>query len=156
MSFKYLLLLLIAFLAYKPVLGQTASETLQYINTTVNSEADQTTRMQGQTFTYKVTADGMLLVKLIHRDGRTLDTRTYYLKTLCNDQSCAEIESRPAIPELHALPVTWLTITSTSGKILKIGVDSEDAAKRIKNAIFHLVSLAKANRAYKGKDPFDY
>lgn len=155
MKIKTLLAVLLSFFIYNSALGQSATESLKYINDIVNSEATPVTKMQGQKFIWRVAPDGLLTIKLIHRDGYTLDTRTFYLKTLCNDMSCTTIKSVPDYASIRP-PVIFLIMTSKSGKELKITMSNEDSANRIKNAIFRLVTLAKANKAYKGKDPFDY
>lgn len=155
MRTKALLVVLLLLIARTSVMGQSASETLKYINEIVNNEASQVTKMQGQKLIWKVSTDGLLTVKLIHRDGYTLDTRAFYLKSLCNNMSCTKIES---IPEYGSdgPPIIFLRIKSDSGKELRITMADEASANRAKNAIFHLVTLAKANKVYKGKDPFDY
>lgn len=161
MSNKPLLVLLVMSLLSAPAAAQSFTETLRYLNDKLNSEASQTTRRQGQKIVWTVTNDGRLITKLMHRDGYSLDTKSYYLKTLCNSMNCTEIRYIPPLPELNGQPsrfegFTSVVFRSTSGQTLMLDVDNEEAANRIKNAVFRLVTLAKANKTYKSKDPFDY
>lgn len=155
MRIKFLLAVLLSFVAYNSAMGQSATETLKYINDIVNSEAAAVTKFQGQKYVWRVAPDGLLTIKLFHRDGYVLDTKTFYLKTLCNDISCTTIESMPDYGS-NRPPIIILSMTSKSGKQLRLSMGDDESANRIKNAIFHLVTLAKTNKAYKGKDPFDY
>ncbi len=113
--------------------------------------------MQGQRIVWSVTSDGKLITKLIHRDGYALDTKSYYLKTMCNSMSCTSIQTFPDdLDTNNGHSVTFMTFTTTSGQKITIDLEDEESANKIKNAVFRLVTLAKANKAYKAKDPFDY
>ncbi|MBD2768257.1 hypothetical protein IC235_10170 [Hymenobacter sp. BT664] len=79
------------------------------------------------------------------------------MKTLCNRPDCSSLTTTPDLLNLDGgRPGTLLIISTTSGKKILIDVVDEEAGNRIRNAVFHLVTLAKANKAYKSKDPFDY
>lgn len=154
---KPLLSVLLTLFILYPVFGQSSAETLRYLNDKLNSEASQSTQMQGQRIVWSVTSDGKLITKLIHRDGYVLDTKSYYLKTMCNTMSCTSIETFPDYFNTNnGHSVTYMTFTTASGQKIVVTLEEEASANKIKNAVFRLVTLAKANKAYKAKDPFDY
>ena len=124
--FFCILLLLVAFCA--EVSAQSFTETLLYLNDKLNSEASRGTQSQGQKIIWKVTTDGRLITKLIHRDGYTLDTKSYYLKTLCSRLECSELSTRPDLL-LNRGPETFLIIKTTNGAQLIIDVIDEEAGK---------------------------
>jgi hypothetical protein len=93
----------------------------------------------------------------MHRDGYALMTKSYYLKSLCNHLTCSSLTTTPDLMQVNdGRPGTLLIITTAVGQKLLIDVVDEEAGNRIRNAIFHLVTLAKSNKSYKAKDPFDY
>ena len=154
---KILFSVLVGFFSLNPVFSQSSVETLRYLNDKLNSEASQSTQMQGQRIVWSVTSDGKLITKLIHRDGYALDTKSYYLKTMCNSMSCTSIETFPDhLQTNNGHSITYMMFTTTSGQKIIVNLEDEASANKIKNAVFRLVTLAKANKAYKAKDPFDY
>lgn len=154
---KGLLLVVLNLALFYSANAQSSAETLRYLNDKLNSDASESTQIQGQKIVWSTTPDGKLITKLIHRDGYTLDTKSYYLKALCNNPSCTSIETFPdLLNPTTGHPVTYLVFTTTSSERLVIALNSKESANRIKNAVFRLVTLAKANKTYTAKDPFDY
>ncbi len=154
---KVLLSVLLGFILSNPVLGQSSAETLRYLNDKLNSEATQSTQMQGQRIIWSVTPDGKLITRLMHRDGYSLYTKSYYLKTMCNSTSCTSVETSPdPFKANNGHSVTRIKFATTSGQEIVVSLQEEESVNKIRNAVFRLVTLAKANKAYKAKDPFDY
>ena len=154
---KKILPTLIGCLLSLTAFSQSTSETMQYLNDKLNSDACQVVKMQGQKIIWSLTSDGRLITKRMHRGGYVMDTKSYYLKSLCGNESCSTLETMPDSFHMNdGQPTTYLVFNGSSNQKLIIAFDSEEPAIRVKNAVFHLVALAKTNKNYKGKDPFDY
>jgi hypothetical protein len=154
---KKILSTLVGCLLSTAAFSQSTAETMKYLNDKLNSDACQIVKMQGQKIVWSLTSDGRLITKRIHRGGYVMDTKSYYLKTLCGSMSCTTMETmKDELGINDGQPTTYLVFGGSSDQKLIIAFDSEEPANRVRNAVFHLVALAKANKSYKGKDPFDY